>query len=407
MPWAVLCRAYPLVADRHIDAPAAEDLAAAAVAGVRRLSSTSQADPNPGVLRCVIPHRVFATLCDVVAERHEREGVPIEELVEAAVAGMFRFGLDPFSAYVPADFSDRLDALGSGHVFSLGLVVGARDEAGDPCGPLADHCRLRVLATYEFMPAERQGVVVGDAIVAIDREPVDGLGELEALARLRRAAGEETEVTITRSGGDVAKVLRHEDIRFEPVEVAMLDQNTAYLRVNDFSQEAAQAVGQILQDQAVAGATGLVLDLRDNPGGLVLAAQAIASQFLRDGVVLVEQTRRGEVQLPVIAGGLARDDLRLVVLTNRGTASAAEIVAVALQARGRALVVGQPTFGKDLVQEVFDAPGGGEFRVSVARWRGPDGTQIGVKGLEPDLLVDEDLPGVDGALLAALELLRG
>jgi carboxyl-terminal processing protease len=405
LPWAILCRAYPLVSDRHVDTPEAADLAAAAAAGVRRLNPVSRVDPGPGPLRCVVPHGVFAGMCDVVVERHRQEGVPIDELVDAAVAGMFRFGLDPFSAYVPADLAGRVD--GSGHVFSLGLVIGARDENGAVCGPLTDACRLQVMALYDFMPAERQGVVVGDVIVAIDREPVEGLGEVEALARLHRPAGEDTEITIARAGGEVVKVLRHEDIRFDPVEFAMIDDTIAYLRVNEFSQEAAQAVGQILQAPDMASAQALVLDLRDNPGGLVLAAQAVASQFLTDGLVLIEETPGGEAQLPVIPGGLARADLRIVVLTNRGTASAAEVVAVALQDRGRALVVGQPTFGKDLIQEVFDAPGGGEFRISTARWHGPDGTDVGVRGLEPDVLVDDGPAGTDHALLTAIEILRG
>lgn len=406
-PWSVMCRAFELITAHHVDRPDPASLSAAAVAGVRRAGSEpGEAAGDSAPLACIIPDRTFEPLCEAIAARHHLDGTDPSMLIEAAVQGMFRLGLDPFSAYIAPDFADRLDALGSGHVFSLGLVVGARDVGGAPCGPIGESCLLTVLAVFDFGPAERAGVLVGDVIDEIDGTPTAGLSEAEAVASLHASAGDTTSLTVPRATGPVAKDLVHEDLRFDPVEFAMLTPSIAYLRVNDFSQEAAQLVGLVLAEPDVQEASGLVLDLRDNPGGLVLSAQAIASQFLDGGIVMTEESRTGTFPIRVIDGGLAPADLQLVVLTNRGSASASEVVAAALQGRGRATVVGQPTFGKNLVQQVFAAPGGGEYRISVARWEGPDGVDVGVSGLQPDVVIDDDASStVDEVLEAALGML--
>jgi carboxyl-terminal processing protease len=191
------------------------------------------------------------------------------------------------------------------------------------------------------------------------------------------------------------------------VEYGMATDTIAYLRINDFSQEAAQAVGQVLSLPEIQAASGLVLDIRDNPGGLVMSARAVASQFLREGVVAVEETRAGIIELPVIPGGLAPEGMAIVAIVNAGTASAAEIVAAALQGHDRAQIVGERTFGKNLVQEVFDAPGGGEYRITAARWTGPGGIDVGTGGLSPDVTLDETASGSDPALDLAISLLGG
>lgn len=405
-PWSLLCQAHDLVTANHIDTPDARSLAAAATAGVLQVAPPA-GDESTGpvaAVTCVIPDIAYESVCDAVVDRHRLEQLSVESLVEGAVQGIFRFGLDPFSSYLAPDYADRVDALGSGFVFSLGLVVGARDQADHPCGPISAECVLSVLAVFDFSPAATAGVLVGDSVRAIDGSPTEGLSESEAVAALHADPGDTTRVTVDRPTGDVDKVLEHEDIRFDPVEFAMVTPSVGYLRVNDFSQEAAQLVGEVLSLPEMEGASGLVLDLRDNPGGLVMSARAIASQFLRSGLVAVEETRAGFLELPVIQGGLAAETLDVVVAVNAGTASAAEIVAAALQGQGRAEVVGERTFGKNLVQDIFAAPGGGEYRITVARWQGPGGIDVGRGGLQPDHLV-EAVAGHDAVLDFAFELL--
>jgi carboxyl-terminal processing protease len=407
--WAVLCRAYHLVTTRHVDNPEPAALAAAAVAGVQRLGDADSEPlaPAPSV-RCMIPHLSFEAVCEAIAERHHIDGLAVEPLVEAAVQGMFRLGLDPFSAYVVPDFADRLDALGSGQVLSLGVIVGTRDDSQQVCGPVGDGCALVVLAVFEFAPAERAGIVAGDVITEIDGVSTQGVSEAEAVAALHGAPGTSTQVGVDRPTGIVTKELVHEDIRYDVVEYGMLTPDVAYVRLNDFSQDAARLFGQVLMFDEVAGASALVLDLRDNPGGLVMSARAVASQFLHDGLVLVEETRDRSTEVPIIPGGLVSPDVEVVVLTNRGSASAAEVVAAALQGRGRGVVVGEPTFGKDLIQEVFRSPDGGEFRISTARWTGPDGGSVGVVGLVPDVFVEDFRDGdIDEILFYAFEMIAG
>lgn len=384
-PWSLLCQAYRLIEANHIDRPDAASLAAAAAAGVRSIPASGGGGDGSSGEECVIPHPGFVSVCEVVADRLAEH--TITDLVDGAVRGMFRYGLDPYSAYLGPDDAAG-SAFGAGHVLSLGLVVAARDADGAGCGPLSETCELQVLAVMSFSSAERQTVLVGDVVTAIEGTPVAGLSEAEAVAALHAEPGTETTITVSRDTGTFLKRLVHEDVRPASVEYGMLTPDIAYLRMNDFSQQAAQAVGQVLQRSDVAAASGMILDLRDNPGGLVLSAQAVASQFLTEGTVLVEETRAGNLSIEVIPGGLARTDLDIVVIVNGGTASAAEVVAAALRAQGRALVVGQPTFGKNLVQEVFVAPNDGEFRISVARWYAADGTDVGRGGLQPDRLID-------------------
>jgi carboxyl-terminal processing protease len=407
-PWSLLCQAHRLVTTHHIDSPDGSSLAAAAATGVRRFVRTAEDTPSDTADRfdCYLPDRAYESVCEAIADRHREGGGDIDDLVEAAVLGMFRFGLDPYSSYLVPDFAERLGELGPGPVHSIGLVVGAREASGQVCGPLSEACRLLVLAVFDFTPAAAAGVLVGDVIAAIDGSSVDGLAESEAIAALHASAGVTTTVTIVRESTTVDRSLVHEDLRPASVEYGMASELTAYLRINDFSQEAAQAVGQILRTSEFETAQGLILDLRGNPGGLVLSAQAVASQFLRDGIVLVEETRAGMIELPVIAGGLANPAMRVVVIVDGGTASAGEVVAAALQARDRAEVIGESTFGKNLVQEAFTAPGGGEFRITVARWTGPGGVDVGAGGLQPDVVVASP-PGDDAILETALAMLEG
>lgn len=403
-PWSILCRAVDLIEERALFETDMASLAAAAAAGVRQV--TDGAPPTAAEpVTCHVPTDEFLSVCDVVVDRHRFDGIPVEHLVEGAVRGLFRFGLDPYSSYLDSESAARLQSIGPGHVFSLGMVVGARDPNDSVCSPLSATCLLTVLMVFDLGPTSGVGIAPGDLVTAIDGIPVDGITETEAAARMSADPGATTVLTIESAGGAVTDhTLVHEDIRPASVEYGPATDTILYLRVNDFSRQAAQAVGQVLRSPDAVGIEGMILDLRGNPGGLVLSAQAVASQFLVSGSVLVEETRRGRVELPVLAGGLVPASVELVVIVDGASASAAEIVAGALSAAGRGTVIGQPTFGKNLVQEVFGAPGGGEYRITVARWLAPDGTDVGRGGLEPDLVVDTagEVPIVE-----AVRLLEG
>lgn len=404
--FALLCETHELVSAHYVDATDDAALAAAAALGLAAIPGDPEARPRLPI-KCAIPSAEFEPLCLAVVGRLQSDPAPVADLVEGAVQGLFQYGLDPFSSYVPPDLADRLDDLVSGAIYSLGLIVGARDAVKGACSPIGGTCRFSVLAVDTFGPADQSGLVPGDEITAIDGQPVAGRSADEATALMIGEPGWSVTLTVQRGPNVLEKMLIHEDIRFVPAEYELLTPSIAYLRVNDFSQLSAQLTGRVLQLPEVKAAGALILDLRGNPGGLVLAAQAIASQFLDDGLVMVERSRDETVELPVIEGGLGTG-LRLVVLVDRASASASEIVAAVLKERGRATIIGTSTFGKNLVQQVFTARNGGEIRVSVARWTAPEGLDIGIRGLEPDIVVDPapDTEG-DPALEQAVAFLGG
>ena len=404
--WTLLCEAAEVIANHFVADPDPVGLAAAALLGVES-ASFEQRTPADHPLLCVLPHAAFGALCEPIL-RGAAAGIgSVEERVEAAVQGMFRYGLDPFSSYIAPDFADRLDELGGGIVPTLGMAASVRDEDGEACGPISSPCHLRVSGVFPFGAAERAGIVVGDVISSIDGRSLASLSPDEALARLYGSPGTSVDLELVRNDRVLTKALVHEDIRLDPIEFEELAAGIVYVRLNEFSQESAQLLGRALATEVASSSRGLILDLRSNPGGLLPAAQAVASQFLDTGVVLVERGRAGDTTWPVTQGGLA-PGTPLVILTDRSSASAAEVVAAVLQEAGRATVVGDRTFGKNTIQRVIPARNGGEFRVTTSRWTTPGGLDVGVNGLTPDILITQPAsPGDDPTLDRAITLLGG
>jgi C-terminal peptidase prc len=405
--FAVMCESFADVDRYHVDGPDPAALAAAAALGVGGATVGTEGSVSVTDFTCVTPHESFRVVCDAIARRAMEGPIDVGVMVTAAVQGMFRFGLDPFSSYVPgAEMEIGFDP--SGLVVELGMVVGARDETGAACGPIGGPCAFEVMSSFEFGPASSAGLAVGDRIVAVDGTPTRGLSAPEATALLAGEPGTGTVVSVDREGTSLERSMTREDIRTVPSEIDLFGNGVVYMRLNDFSQQAAVDLGFFLQLPEVEAASGMVLDLRDNPGGLVLAAQGVASQFLEGGLVMVERGKDYTVEIPVVAGGLATDRLQLVVLVNRASASAAEIVAAVLQERGRAVIVGESTFGKNLVQSYQTSRDGGTIGITIARWETPGGVDIGIRGLEPDVeAVADPETEADDVLEAGLALLGG
>lgn len=401
-----MCEAVQLIDEIYVDEIERAELVAAANLGVRAVPPAEGADPPGETFRCTIPDEAFLSVCESVLERLKTDHDDPTTLVQGALNGIFQYALDPFSSYIPPDFADQLDELGSGAVYDLGLSVSARTTTGEPCSVISESCRLEVVSVFPITPAADQGLIVGDVIVSVDTESLEGLSAEAATALLFGPAGVTVELEVERDTGTLMKSLIREDFRFEPIEFEMITGSVAYLRLNTFTQQSAQLVGQVLQLSDVESARAMILDLRDNPGGLVLAAQAVASQFLDGELVMIERGRDYEQPWEVIEGGLANPSMQLLVLVNRASASASEVLAAVLKEEGRATVIGEPTFGKNLVQQVYAARDGGELRITVARWETPGGLDIGIIGLQPDVVVEPDVVGgTDPILDEALSLL--
>ena len=387
--FAPLCDSYRLVMDHYYRPLDAAALAAAALAGV------VAADPPPGTggpFVCALPAEPFDAVCSEIESRVRGSGVSDSALVEAAVDGIFRYGLDPFSSYVPPDAVGLVDLDTPGRIRSLGIVVALRGADGVVCAVADDDCRLEVVAVDEFGPGDTAGLTVGDVIGGIDGVGVDGHTLVDAVRRLDGPVGSAVEIEVVRATHGLSKTLVRSYVPTAYVEWDLVGDDTAWIHLADFSQTAAQALGEVLSSEELAGVDRILLDLRGNPGGLLPAAQGVLSQFLGVGTAFVLGDTAGTREVPVLLGGLATD-VRLVVLVDRGTASAAEIVAAALQETGRALVVGERTFGKDAIQEVFRLRHGGEARISVATWTTAGGLSVGVTGLVPDVAVAADPEG--------------
>lgn len=261
------------------------------------------------------------------------------------------------------------------------------------------------LAPMPGRPAEKAGIQANDELLAVDGKSVSGKNRDEVVDMVRGEVGSKVTLRISRASAaqPLDIVVTREEIENPSVEWRLLenDPRTGYVALHIFGERSAQELKDAIKELRAQGAQRLILDLRHNPGGLLEAAVDVASQFLTSGRVLTEQRADSQKDYDVRGDGAARD-LPLVVLTDEGTASAAEIVAGALQDAKRAPLIGGKTFGKGSVQLVFDLRDGSSLHVTTARWFTPAHQQIDGKGLTPDVPVAAGGDGNDPVLAAAL-----
>ncbi len=314
-----------------------------------------------------------------------------KELVEGAIQGMFGALEDPYSSYMTSDeYRQSLDSIG-GSFEGIGATMSSQDDSGAACTTLGPACHLVVVGVIDGSPARSAGLEVNDRLVAVDDQDVAGSTVDQVVQRVRGPRGTTVRLSLTRDGSPMELTITRDVIERPAVVAELLDDGrVGYLRVDGFSGGADDELMARLQEQLDAGVQGIVLDLRDDPGGFVDAALSISSQFVGSGPIYWDQYADGRtVPHEALSGGSATDPaIPVVVLVNGGTASASEIVAGALQDTGRATLVGETTFGKGTVQQWHLLSGdAGGFRLSVARWLTPDQTWIHGVGITPDVVV--------------------
>jgi carboxyl-terminal processing protease len=338
-----------------------------------------------------------------------------KELVEGAIQGMFGALGDPYSSYMTSDeYRQSLQGI-EGSFEGIGATMGSSRADGTGCTTLGDGCELVVEGVLPGSPAEQGGVLAGDRLVAVDDRSVEGSTLDEVVDWVRGPRGTDVRLSLLRDGEPVALTLTREVIERSAVEATTLaDGRVGLVRVDGFSSGAADDLRVAIEEQRAAGAQGIILDLRDDPGGYVDAALEVASQFVADGPIYWDEYADGTtIPHAAIDGGVATDPaIPVVVLVNGGTASASEIVAGALADAERATLVGETTFGKGTVQQWHLLSGdSGGFRLSVAKWLTPDKTWVHGVGITPDVVVEPGAPdGTDvqldralGIVLAALD----
>ncbi|MBV8402829.1 MAG: S41 family peptidase [Gammaproteobacteria bacterium] len=345
-----------------------------------RPNALQHREPNP-------PHASLpwqeASLFAEVYERIKRDYVDEVDdhtLMEKAIRGMVA-GLDPHSAYLDSQEFDEIRLSTMGSYPGVGIEVMANDGV------------VKILRPIDGSPAQRAGLRAGDHIVRIDGSDV-GADLAGAIARMRGISGTLVTLSVRREGSaellDFA--LRREQVEVHSVLGQTLEPGFGYVRVTTFSettaQDVARAISHLKRDNPT-GICGLVLDLRNNPGGVLEAGVAVADAFLDSGVIVSADGRTPEArfQMEATHGDLI-NGAALVVLVNAGSASASEIVAGALKDHGRALLVGRKTYGKGSVQTVLPLSRGGAVKLTTSRYFTPSGVSIHGKGIVPDVLLD-------------------
>ena len=301
-------------------------------------------------------------------------------LVEGAIKGMLET-LDPHSNFLPADLYKDMQIETSGKFGGLGIEIGMKDNI------------LTIIAPIEDTPAWKGGLKPNDRIVKINGESTKGVNLVEAVSKMRGKAKTDVTISIYREGLDRIKdfTITRDVIKIKPVKNEILEPGYAWARLTTFNESAAsdlkKAIDSMNKKEKL---KGLVLDLRTNPGGLLDQAVEVASLFIDEGVIVSTIGRnRDQKDVKYAHKGMAYKDFAVAVLVNSSSASAAEIVAGALQDHHRAIVLGQPTFGKGSVQTVIPLPPDMGLKLTIARYYTPSGRSIQEKGVQPDVIIDE------------------
>jgi carboxyl-terminal processing protease len=322
---------------------------------------------------------LFAEVYESVRRDYIDE-IPDERLISSAVRGMAS-DLDQYSTYMDAREYDEMRMSTSGTYSGVGIEISQSDS------------QLRVMRVIEDSPAARAGILANDEVVAIDAIAVDPAKLSESVDRLRGKPGAHVVLSIRRSA--VPELLKFELVRrkvqIHSVTATMLEPGYAYVQISQFSETTADDFSAALTKlQSAAPLRGLLLDLRNNPGGVLEAAVAVADEFLDSGVIVTAQGRTPGANFTMQANpGDVLNGAPLLVLVNAGSASASEIVAGALQDHRRAQLIGQTTYGKGLVQTVTSLAQGGALKLTTSRYRTPSGASIQQKGIAPDILLNK------------------
>ena len=266
---------------------------------------------------------------------------------------------------------------------------------------------VRVVHPFEGSPAEKAGLRSGDEIIAVDGQDVTHMLLDEAVGLIRGPAGSQVVLTIKRDHEEPFDVtITRARVNIPVIESKMLDDDIFYVKLYEFSDPSGEKMKEALKQGLKDGAKAIILDLRGNPGGRLDMAIEIASMFIKDGVI-VKETGTRNIDHKATGDMIVPEDIPVVVLVDGGSASASEIVAGALQDYGRALLIGEQTFGKGSVQTLFDLKDGSMLRITSAHWYTPKGRQINGEGLRPDLVVSPSLDAdEDWQLQAAIEYLQ-
>jgi carboxyl-terminal processing protease len=344
--------------------------------------------------------QVFWQAWDFVEDRfYAEEPLDTREMVYGAIRGMVDSLGDPHTVFLAPDQADMFRDDLEGEFGGIGVTVAMTEEGW-----------LRVVKPIPDSPGERAGLRTGDVILEVDGTWIQGMNLVEAISLIRGPEGTEVCLTVRSADGqETSMVIARAQIVIPTTEARMLEQEIGYLAVYDCNALAPGGVRQGLDELLQAGAVGLVLDLRGNPGGFLHVAKEIANEFIDEGLMLIERDRSGRETAHRASRGGRATGISLAVLVDAGTASAAEIIAGAIQDADRGVLIGTATFGKGSVQVSERLSDGSALQLTIRRWYTPADRLIEGQGLTPDLEVnlseDDILEGRDPQLQRAVTYL--
>lgn len=326
----------------------------------------------------------------------------VHKLMRGAIKGMVNASGDPYTEYLDAEQMRLTREHLEGRFVGVGISVRVSEQG-----------YLLIDNPLPGSPAEASGILAGDLVIKIDGSQIRGKGLREITSKIRGERGTAVVLTIMRDGAPNQFDIRitRDEIKVPSIVSRIID-GIGYLRITSFGNDTASDLKQQLQTLTDSNVQGLIIDLRNNPGGLLDSAIDVSSQFLPEQtVILIERSRDDQVKEFRVSGGRLATELPVVVLVNGGTASAAEIVAGALQDHKRATLIGSTTFGKGSVQRPFPLSDDSAVKVTIATWMTPNGQHLDGEGIQPDFDLSSSKQPIgreeDNHVQAALKILRG
>jgi len=301
-----------------------------------------------------------------------------EVLVDGAINGLMDSLHDQFSGYMNPEIYPLLNDDLSGEIEGIGVVIQTLEDTNE----------IQVVNVLESAPAMEAGIMPGDIFTAVNGEDITDLSQLELAGKVRGAAGTSITITMRRGEDLIDFTLERALIQIPTVESRLLNGDIGYIKLFEFNDDARPALDAALDELDATHLNGLIFDLRGNPGGLLNSAVDIASAFIQDGTILIEDFGDGQEQTLNVNGNFSGVTVPLVVLVDETSASASELVAGALQDQGRATIMGEVTFGKGTVQTWHELSNGGGVRITIARWLTPNHHWIHEQGITPDIIIE-------------------
>ncbi|HET9963326.1 MAG TPA: S41 family peptidase [Nitrospiraceae bacterium] len=320
--------------------------------------------------------RTFSEVLTQV-QKHYVDDTKVKDLVQGAIRGMLST-LDPHSAYMTPDMYKEMQVETKGEFGGVGIQIGVKEN------------RLAVIAPIEGTPAFRAGIKAGDFITKVNDEPTKDLTLMDAVQKMRGPRGTKVNLTIQRDGtpDPLMFSLVRDTIKIESVKYKVIDNTIGYIRLTQFQEATGKDLSRALKQFKEQKVQGTILDLRNNPGGLLTAAVDVSEQFVGNGKLIVyTKGREGKKDEWFSKTKETLEDSPMIVLVNEGSASASEIVAGALQDWGRAVIVGSTSFGKGSVQTILPLGDGSGLRLTTAKYYTPKGRSIQSTGITPDIVV--------------------